>query len=175
MAGRTPQEALDSLVHPLQRALSCVCDGVLLTSGVRNPSELHMLRLARSPQRLRSVESLAIAFVCDYQIVETSEPGDRWHVRGLSYRCELHGAEHEILAYHWHPLARGEVAFPHLHLSAGARVAHARLTSAHLPTGLVHLEDVVRFVVDAFDVQPVRPDWDEVLTTSKAASLAAWL
>jgi len=133
-----------------------------------------MLWLAQSLQRLHTTEFLALTFVCDYQIVETSDPAGAWKVRSLGYRCALHDAEHEILAYHWHPLARGEVVFPHLHLSAGARVAHARLTSAHLPTGLVPLEDVLRLAVQAFDARPVRPDWDQVLTTSKAAALAAW-
>jgi len=175
VAGRTPQEALNTFVHPLQRALSTVSDGILLTSGVRNPPALHMLRLAQPTQRLHASAVLAMSFVCDYQILETGEPGGAWSVRGLGYRCELRDAEHEILAYHWHPFALGDVVFPHLHLSAGSSVANVHLTRAHLPTGLVHLEDVLRLVIDAFDVQPLRPDWEEVLRRSKAASLAVWV
>jgi len=175
VAGRTPQQALDNFVHPLQRALSCLCDGVLLASGVRSPSEVHGLRLARAPQRLQAAEFLAIIFTCDYQIVETSDPGAPWQVRGQGYRCALHDAEHEILAYHWHPLVRRGPSFPHLHLSAGAGVTHARLATAHLPTGLVQLEDVLRLAILTFGARPVRPDWDQVLTTSKAATLGAWL
>jgi hypothetical protein len=180
VVGRTPQQALDSLVQPLQRALSCVCDGVLLASGVRNSSERHGIRLAHAPQRLRAAEFLALIFDgeyqfdCEHQIAETSDPGGSWRVTALGYRCALHDAEHEILAYHWHPLTRGGPSFPHLHLSAGARVAHARLTTAHLPTGLVHLEDVLRLAIETFDARPVRADWDRVLISSKAASSAAW-
>lgn len=152
-----------------------MCDGVLLASGVRDPSEPHMLRLTESPQRIRAAQYLAPTFVCYYRIVET--PGSRgpWEVSGVGYRYALHDAEHEILAYHWHPLARGEVVFPHLHLSAGASVAHAGLTRAHLPTGLVQLEDVLCLAVEAFNARPLRRNWDTVLTGSKAASLAAWL
>ena len=84
MAGRTPQEALNTFVHPLQRALSTVSDGILLTSGVRNPPALHMLRLAQPTQRLHASAVLAMSFVCDYQILETGEPGGPWSVRGLA-------------------------------------------------------------------------------------------
>lgn len=174
MAGRTPQQALESFVRPLQQALSCVCNGVLLASGVRDPSVSHMLRLAASPQRIRAAEYLALTFACYYRVVETPDSSGPWKVSGVGYRCALHDAEHEILAYHWHPLARGDVGFPHLHLSAGARVTHPRLATAHLPTGLVHLEDVLRLAVESFDAQPMRHDWGEVLATSRSASLAAW-
>jgi hypothetical protein len=174
VAGRTPQEALASFVQPLQRAVSSVCNAVLLDTGVRSTAELHSLRLTQAPYRLHAAEFLALTFDCDYQIVETSDPGGPWKIRGLSYRCALHDAEHEILAYHWHPLTRGGPIFPHLHLGAGSRVTHARLTTAHLPTGLVHLEDVLRLAIETFDARPVRADWDRVLISSKAASSAAW-
>jgi hypothetical protein len=133
-----------------------------------------MLRLAPTWQRLQAPEFLALAYVCDYTIVETDQTGARWSVRGLSYRCELYDAEREILAYHWHPFARGDVVFPHLHLSAGARVGNSNLTRAHLPTGSVLLEDVLRLAIDAFGVQPLREDWSELLVASRVMSEEAW-
>jgi hypothetical protein len=119
-------------------------------------------------------EFLAITLFCRYQIIETSDPTGPWRVRGLDYWCGLHDAEREILAYHWHPFSRGGPSFPHLHLSAGAGVTQPGLQTAHLPTGIVHLEDVLRLAIATFNARPTRRAWDEVLTRSNAAGLDAW-
>ena len=133
-----------------------------------------MLRLAQTPHPLRAPEFLALTSVWAYQIIETDEPGAQWEVRGLGYWIGLHGADHEILAYHWHPLTPGGPTFPHLHLSAGAGRLLPRLTIAHLPTGLVHLEDVLPLAIETFGARPLHRDWDDVLTTSKAQAITAW-
>ena len=71
----------------------------------------------------------------------------------------------ENLGYHWHPFSG--VRFPHLHLSAGSGVDRDELHKAHLPTGRIALEQVVRLAIAEFAVEPLRPDWDEVLTEAQ--------
>jgi hypothetical protein len=74
----------------------------------------------------------------------------------------------ELLAYHWHPNAPGEITIPHLHLSAAAQVRYAPLVKAHLPTGFVALQDVLRLAVDDLGVRPLRADWRTVLDETQA-------
>lgn len=78
----------------------------------------------------------------------------------------------EILAYHWHPKGLSDEAAPHLHLKSGAKVGRAELTrtkgqSAHIPTGRVALEEVLRLLIEGFNVPPKKEDWEGVLTHTK--------
>ncbi len=53
MAGRTPREAVEAFLTPLQQALSCVTNEVLLVSGGYYPSTIpHALTISNSPARL---------------------------------------------------------------------------------------------------------------------------
>lgn len=38
--------------------------------------------------------------------------------------------------------------------------------AAHLPTGPVPLADVLRLAVESFQVEPLRRDWERVLTAA---------
>ncbi|MGI8553416.1 MAG: hypothetical protein ACR2PL_21930 [Dehalococcoidia bacterium] len=58
----------------------------------------------------------------------------------------------------------------HIHLGAGAGSLRPELTAAHLPTGWVALQDVLRLAIEAFGVRPLRPDWDAVLTRTLVAT-----
>jgi hypothetical protein len=60
---------------------------------------------------------------------------------------------------------------PHLHLGAGAAEGRLRpdLAGAHLPTGHIALQDVLRLAIAELGVRPTRPDWDDVLRTTREA------
>lgn len=75
------------------------------------------------------------------------------------------------MAYHWHPEQTPHVAFPHLHLEAGAGVRREELTRAHLPTGWVSLEAVLRLTITDFGTAPLRDDWQETLAHTEAAAM----
>lgn len=92
----------------------------------------------------------------------------RTRTRGYSYALD-DAAGHEILAYHWHPEGPSHVTTPHLHLGAGAGALRPHLTNAHLPTGPVTLPAVLRLAVRDLGVQPLRPDWAEVLDRADGA------
>ena len=97
-------------------------------------------------------------------VVEPGGAADRYTVRSVGYRYELgHADGPMILAYHWHPVGVSPVTTPHLHL--GGQVAGLDLSKAHLPTGIVGLDDVLRFAIVDLGVEPLRGDWREVLAT----------
>ena len=56
---------------------------------------------------------------------------------------------------------------PHLHLGAGAEVGRRDLASAHLPTGLITLEDLFRLAITDLGVRPLRRDWSEILDRTR--------
>ena len=69
--------------------------------------------------------------------------------------------ERELFAYHWHPVGRSHEVGPHLHISG--RTDPAELGDAHFPTGPIILADIVRLLIQDFDVRPRRADWSRVL------------
>lgn len=79
---------------------------------------------------------------------------------GWVYRVN-DAAEQELFAYHWHPPGHSHVTRPHLHVSG--RTDPTELGDAHFPTGPVALADVVRLLIQDFDVRPRRADWSRVL------------
>ena len=85
---------------------------------------------------------------------------------GYWYTIETE-AEQEIIAYHWHPNAPGEVTFPHVHLGYAVKVEDEAMAKAHLPTGRVALEDVLRLAIRELGVRPLRTDWQEVLDATQ--------
>lgn len=87
-----------------------------------------------------------------------------WQVNATGYFYALEEPEGtEIITYHWHPGERSPMTFPHLHLEAGARVSRDDLQKAHIPTGLIELEDVLWLAIREFWVKPRREDWAMIL------------
>jgi hypothetical protein len=89
-----------------------------------------------------------------------------WDAQTAAYEYRLSDPDdRELLAYHWHPEGQSHVETPHLHLGPAAEVGRRPLLTAHLPTGLVRVDSVIRLAVESFAVAPIRPDWDRVLLT----------
>jgi hypothetical protein len=94
----------------------------------------------------------------------TEETGTRRGYRVTTtayYYALLDAGEKEIIAYHWHP--HGDVAFPHLHICSGAKVGRVEMRNAHIPTGRIALEDLLRMTITEFGVVTRRDDWPEIL------------
>jgi hypothetical protein len=90
---------------------------------------------------------------------------DRFHLRliGYQYTLERQDTAAELYAFHWHPEAR---SFPHAHVEAGTGIASA-LVGRHLPTGIVTVEDVLRFAIEELAVEPLRDDWPAVFRETR--------
>jgi hypothetical protein len=70
-------------------------------------------------------------------------------------------AGQEIVAFHWQPSA--EHPDPHMHLGVGAQLGRKDIARAHIPTGRISLEEVLRFAITELGANPLREDWEGVL------------
>ncbi len=173
MAGSTPAEAVQNFVEPIQKAVSCVTDGVLNVGGGYHPSETpHVLLLnGGSPVGLAGDSRLSLSVIQHYRIMEHAGARGPWKVSTGAYCYSLEDAEgSEVMAYHWHPNQPG-VTFPHLHMRADAQVGPKPLHKYHLPTGRVAIEELLRLAIKELGVE-VRPrrreDWEDVLDSAQA-------
>jgi hypothetical protein len=106
-----------------------------------------------------------------YRLLEVPAPRGPWKVTTVAYYYALEEWDgQEILAYHWHPNERSAVTFPHLHLSAAARIGREELMTAHLPTSRITLEDALRLAIVSFGVTPRRTEWSDLLDRTQAAN-----
>lgn len=106
---------------------------------------------------------LLLNLALEYEIVQ--RPGrprsERYKVSTKRYQHHLFDADgREILLFHWHP-STGQ-APPHLHVSNPAP-GNPYTRRAHVPTGRVTVEAIVRFVLTELGAVPGRPDWLTVL------------
>lgn len=168
MAGKTPRQAVDQFLTPLQRALSCITDAVLQCRVPTRASVHGAANLAPLTRLKAGAETFHLTVELHFRIVEDAGPRGPYRLTTIKYSYSLLDAdEKEILAYHWHP--DGDVAFPHLHIGCGARAARIELHKAHIPTGRIALEDLLRMAINEFGIEPRRDDWRDVLAKTQAA------
>lgn len=173
MAGKDPRGAVQAYVRPLQQALSCVTDKILTRPQDYSPGRIHVLTfatddgLAPLASRTRIPGSrFLLSFSQHYRIIHVSDEPDRgpWNVSTAAYLYELDDADgHHVLAYHWHPEGRSHFSTPHMHLGHGARIGRTDLANAHLPTGRIAIQELLRAAITQLGVQPRREDWSVVL------------
>ena len=100
----------------------------------------------------------------NYRIVESELSGAPWRVEVVDYDYVIYDVEQrEVLLYHWHPVGNSSVETPHLHLEQGAQVGRSEVRDAHLPTGDVSLNAILRVLIEEMGVHPRRSDWESIL------------
>jgi hypothetical protein len=126
------------------------------------------VRLRSTTRRRRVLLRVSYGYLIERDAGDAS--GYRVENTGYLFRI-LDPDEHEILAYHWHPVGRSSVTHPHLHLSSRiAPISLGRgqddlpLADVHIATGFIDFADVVRMLVEEFGVEPLRDDWRDVLS-----------
>lgn len=114
-------------------------------------------------------ERLGIAVSIHHSLLEDKAAprrADRWRAITTGYEYMfVDQLEREILTFHWHPRQRSHVTWPHLHIGC-AVLERSFISNAHIPTGRVALEQVLRLAIEDFRVEPKRTDWDRVLRLS---------
>jgi hypothetical protein len=171
VAGQTEHEAFQNFLNPLQLALSCVSNAVLHRTTYDPHVQPHVLILNQNtPVRIDSGRGIALYVAHHFRIIEADDPRGPWKVSTAGYAYALGDRDgREIIAFHWHPSSPNKVTSPHLHLGPVAQVGHDQLRGAHIPTGRIALEDVLRLAIAEFGAPARRADWDDVLRTTKAA------
>ena len=56
-----------------------------------------------------------------------------------------------------------------LAVGSAARVGYAALVTAHVPTGRVALQDVLRLAITDLGTRPQRDDWRQILDETQSA------
>jgi hypothetical protein len=122
-----------------------------------------------APATLRSGSRLTrtlLSIRLDLIFVETKNihPPTKLHLAGYSFQL-ADGFGNELLAYHWHPIGLSHVRTPHLHLGASTvRNDAIPINETHLPTGIVTLPEIVRYLIEEIGVEPNRTDWTTILS-----------
>ena len=161
---RTTHEVEANYLENLQRLVSCVTPSVV-TAELHQPFPIpHSATINDGdPVRLIGASRLQLAFRQSF-VIEETEQGSSWQVVVGSYSYEIHDSDgREVLLYHWHPRVNSPVVIPHLHLEQGAQIGRAEVRDAHLPTGGVSLNAVLRVLIEEMGVNPRRPDWESIL------------
>ena len=160
---RASYEAIANYITNLQKLVSCVTQSVI-NAEIYRPAP-HSLTINDGEPVLLSGPSRLQLALRQYFVTVASAQGSTWQIEVSSYFYELLDSDgREILAYHWHPRGNSPVATPHLHLEQGAQVGRPEVRDAHLPTGEVSLNAILRVLIDEMGVRPVRSDWDSILT-----------
>jgi hypothetical protein len=152
LAGKTPEEAREAFIRPLQRALSCVCPAQLVV-GWAQPGDVQALTLSEDPVILQTTgertQRLELSVQQQYRLVQVEDPErGPWKVSTLAYRYGVNDAQgRKLLGYHWHPLGKSRWKPPHLHVSEG------RLAGLHLPSSRVSLEALLWLLLAELEVR----------------------
>ena len=165
--GKTYAEAVANYQRGIQRAVSCVTRSVVDVAGGYYPSPApHRLTMNSGlPVALGGPSHLMLRLQQFYRVDETGSPGVPWRVAVIEYYyAVLNSEEQEVLLYHWHPRGSSSVTTPHLHLKQGAQVGHPEVRGAHLPTGAVSLNAILRVLIAEMGVSQLRPDWESILS-----------
>lgn len=166
MAGFTPRKAAQNFLKPLQLALSCVTDAqIAMFGGYVTTAEIGWL-IANEPVLLPRARGAALRARLNqnFRIVRAEGQHGPWKVTITAYHYTLEEPDgREIVSFQWHPTGPGAFPYPHLHLGDAADVGLDELMGAHIPTGRVALEQVLRFAIETFKVRPRRADWRDVL------------
>lgn len=181
LPARSAAQAVAEFISPLQRALECVTDAVLVVQkgGYHPVGQPHGAALHGGlPAAIGRGKTLHLLVYLQYHISDDRETVPGWLVRPLGYVFALSDyAKRALLAYHWHPGGGSRVTWPHLHVYDALLSPSSLLSKAHLPTGRVALEDVLRLAIAEFGVEPRRRhqgDWDEVLDATQAILGQRW-
>jgi hypothetical protein len=172
-------------MEPLRHAALCLTHRPLLASGYRPSREPHNVAFAPGGDAVRlrlgtGLGRVDLSVRIRYRLVEPPPAVSRgWGIETISYLYAILDREgREILAYHWHPFARGP-GFPHLHLSGrigvlpiGGQAPPVALGGMHLPTEEITFPAIVRLLLAEFDAAPRRQNWAAVVAAGDAAGRA---
>ena len=162
---RASYEVIANYITNLQKRVSCVTSSVINAEIYQPAPAPHSLTINDGEPVLLSGPSGLQLALRQYFVAVDSVQSSTWQIEVSSYFYELLDSDgREVLAYHWHPRGNSPVATPHLHLEQGAQVGRPEVRDAHLPTGDVSLNAILRVLIEEMGVQPRRPDWDSILS-----------
>lgn len=138
--------------------------------GMLATDQNRLIRLIRQDNRRQTFFEFRQYFRV---IATTIEQSLMYRVVIFEYEYKvLDSRQREVFAFHWHPASVSEATWPHVHVGSVVVDAAAegmeggfyeRFSRLHVPTGMLAIEQVVRFLITELLVTPLRADWDAVL------------
>ena len=185
MAGRTLSQAVNTYIEPLAEALLCITQRRLSrppSQGLRPNTPYEAVLADMDSVELRGKVPLTFSAGQNFEITELHELDERgpYEVHTRAYFYAIATAEgRDILEFHWQPDAKptrdGErvVTAPHMHvgpaITAGqTAVRPGTFHKAHIPTGRVILQAVVRLLISEFEVESLNTNWQAILDRTEA-------
>ncbi len=149
-----------------QRAVNCVTRSVLIHSGYTPDRGPYTLTFGGSEiVPLRGPHRISLGMIHGYAVARA---GNGWRVQTTSYSYQLFlPDERPLMTWHWHPEGSSPVSWPHAHIPG--HVHPVDLRKAHVPTGRIPLEAVIRFAIEEVGVEPLRADWRALLEETERA------
>jgi hypothetical protein len=176
LAGRTPREAFEPFAGAFQQALSCVTLAGFHAEGY-SPVDVPYSADVNGGEAvpLSGGSSIGLIVALRYRATQDGRSHGAWRMEVMEYYYALAGeADAELLAYHWHPRSRSPIIRPHLHLGPALGRLSRQAARAHVPTGPIALQDVIRLAITDFGVLPRRPDWDALLQRTRRIFEEQW-
>jgi hypothetical protein len=160
LPGRTPTQAREAFLAPLRRSISCITVAQLYVSA-KQAGEKEALTLSEDPLQLQSASlgKIQLTLAHQYRVIEDDISGYRVSTAAYNYGLSDDSGR-ELIAWHWHP--ESKVVRPHLHVAADP-LTH----KAHVPTGRVTFESVLRLLLTDLQVSARRDDFHDVLDASE--------
>ena len=148
-------------MDPLRAAVACLGPGKIVTSpgGMSDTKFDHSWTLNYPGSGMVFSGGFCFRASMSYRFVEHDEG---WRVTTLEYIYELSCGDEFLWSSHWHPVGSSPETRPHLHVA----IPGAGDENVHRPVGRMTFEDAVEWVIGS-GVEPVRDDWEDVLTRSK--------
>jgi len=167
--GETEHAARERYCHYLQQSLACIDPTAYFYLAKRLlPPQTDVWALTSDPPSIelhnRAGKPLYLSATQSFRT--------RWHkgeykVSTLEYIYnvgERPDARDYMFAWHWHP--NQPPVDCHLHVDAELSNG-MKLSRKHIPTARISFEEVLRFLIDEFDVQHSNDRWREVLAETQ--------
>jgi hypothetical protein len=177
LQGRDPKEVFDEFRDYLASVLNkTVTDARLSLVHARN-SDRAELSFRKSEASICAPVLAPDLFLYIGQILRVTQQPDRsWRLRTVQYRYRIQGTDNpnDEECLRWEYVAR-EVRDAghcrhHLHLQGEYTLGPRRsigLADAHIPTGWVTIEEIIRFLITDLAVRPKEAQWEQLLRDSE--------
>jgi len=161
---RSPHEATDGVLAPLNPVVSCVNRVPIQQPAADVPDVARIGCPGGNTDPLRDLPCRSLHVMAMHVSAVAASPNG-WGAHTRSYLHPGYGADgREIAVFPWHP-GRGRVALRHAHVKTlNDSIPTGK---AHIPTGRVSPEVVVRMLIEDVAAEPLQPDRRRVLARTE--------
>jgi len=177
LTGRTPAIVFGKFRDHLSKLLNqTVTDARLSVVCVRGDNKA-MLSFRRSDKPVAApLRSKSLFFYVGQNVEVEKDGSGEWRLRTVQYRYWIQGDDSEntdswFFRFEYVSRKIRSKTHPrhHLHLPCTLECGGQTISlkRAHIPTGWVTLEEVIRFIINDLGVKPKSDDWDKILLKSE--------